>query len=65
MRHIKMDTLYPFLELVCPVCDEESDHPVEVVDYEHPCNSVFQLPICHCGHKYSMIEVRQRGSLYG
>jgi len=65
MRHIKMDTLYPFIELICPVCDEESDYPVYQMDYEQIWNSKFQSPICHCGHKYSMIEVRQRGVIYG
>lgn len=65
MRHIPLDTLYPWLELSCPVCGQDSDHPVESVDYDEIQNSQFQQPICHCGHKYSMIEVRKRGVIYG
>ena len=65
MRHIKLNTLYPWLEMDCPVCGELSDHPVDEVDSINPLNSVFQMPICHCGHQYTMMEIKQRGSLYG
>ena len=65
MRHIPIDTLYPWLELTCQVCGQDSDHPVESVDYEQIQNSVFDVPICHCGHVFSKIELSQRGSLYG
>ncbi len=65
MRHIKLDTLYPFLEMDCPTCGELSDHPVDEVDSINPWNSQFQWPICHCGHSFSMMEIKQRGSLYG
>jgi len=65
MRHIKMDTLYPFIELICPVCDEESDHPVSNSDPFQAWNSLFQEPICHCGHRFGKIETEQRGTLYG
>ncbi len=65
MRHIKLNTLYPWLEMDCPVCGELSDHPVDEVDYEQLWNSQFQEPICHCGHVFSMMEIKRRGSLYG
>ena len=65
MRHVPFDTIYPWIELACPVCGEDSDHPVDWVDSIYPWNSQFQQPICHCGHKYSMIEIEQRGTLYG
>lgn len=65
MRHVPMATLYPWLELTCPICDEDTDYPVHDVDYEQIWNSKFQQPICHCGHKYSMIEVRRIGVIYG
>lgn len=65
MRHIPIDTLYPWLELVCQVCGEDSDHPVEAVDYEQIQNSLFQQPICHCGHSFDMMEIKQRSTLYG
>lgn len=65
MRHIKLATLYPWLELDCPVCGELSDHPVDEVDSLHPWNSQFQQPVCHCGHRYTMMEIKQRATLYG
>lgn len=64
MRHIPLDTLYPWLELTCQVCGEDSDHPVESVDYEHPWNSVFDDPICHCGHRFDRLEVRWEATIY-
>lgn len=65
MRHVPMQTLYPWVELTCPVCDEDADYPVYQIDYDQLWNSQFQEPICHCGHRYTMMEIKQRATLYG
>lgn len=65
MRHVPFDTLYPWIELACPVCGEDSDHPACYDDYYQEWDTEFRDPVCHCGHKYSMIEIKQRGTLYG
>ena len=65
MRHIKLATLYPWIELVCPICDEESDHPAYYDDCDDTWNTASCDPICHCGHRYTMMEIKQRATLYG
>lgn len=65
MRHIKMNTLYPFLEMDCPVCGELSDHPVDEVDCQQIQSSVFDAPVCHCGHKFCKVDVDKNGVIYG
>lgn len=64
MRHIKMDTLYPFIELICPICDEDNDFSITELDKDNPCNSTLSTNSCTCGHVFTISEIHSSAIFY-
>jgi len=56
MRHIKMDTLYPWVELECPSCGQDLD-----CDPEDVCPGMS----CFCGYRMTKADLADRATLYG